>query len=43
MTATATSDYKVLLYANDGKDIPVENEKSILGQRVKVQAMMEAR
>ena len=35
VTATATSDYKVLLYANDGKDILVENEKSILGQRVK--------
>ena len=35
VTATATSDYKVLLYASDGRDILVENEKSILGQRVK--------
>ena len=42
VTATATSDYKVLLYANDGKDILVENEKSILGQRVKA-VTMEAR
>ena len=33
--ATATSDFKVRLYANDGRDILVENEKSILGQRVK--------
>jgi len=35
VTATATSDYKVLLYANDGRDILVENEKAIHGQRVK--------
>ena len=34
VTATATSDFKVLLYASDGRDILVENEKSILGQRV---------
>ena len=35
VTASATSDYKVLLYASDGRDILVENEKSSLGQRVK--------
>ena len=35
VTATATSDFKVLLYANDGRDILVENEKAIHGQRVK--------
>ncbi len=35
VTASATSDYKVLLYASDGRDLLVENEKSILGQRVK--------
>jgi len=34
VTATATSDNKVLLYANDGRDILVENETAILGQRV---------
>lgn len=34
VTATATSDFKVLLYASDGRDILVENEKAILGQRV---------
>ena len=34
VTASATSDNKVLLYASDGRDILVENEKSILGQRV---------
>ena len=34
VTATATSDFKVLLYASDGRDILVENEKTILGQRV---------
>ena len=35
VTASATSDYKVLLYSNDGSDISVENQNSILGQRVK--------
>ena len=35
VTASATSDYKVLLYSSDGRDLLVENEKSILGQRVK--------
>ena len=35
VTATATSDYKVLLYANSGKDITVENEKSSTYGRVK--------
>jgi flagellin len=35
VTATATSDYKVLLYSSDGRDILVENETAILGQRVK--------
>ena len=34
VTASATSDNKVLLYASDGRDILVENETSILGQRV---------
>ena len=34
VTATATSENKVLLYANDGRDILVENETAILGQRV---------
>ena len=34
VTATATSDNRVLLYANDGRDILVENETAILGQRV---------
>ena len=34
VTATATSDNKVLLYANNGRDILVENETAILGQRV---------
>ena len=35
VTATATSDYKVLLYANSGKDVTVENETSSTYQRVK--------
>ena len=35
VTATATSDYKVLLYANSGKDVTVENEKSSTYGRVK--------
>ena len=35
VTATATSDYKVLLYANSGKDVTIENEKSSTYQRVK--------
>ncbi len=35
VTASATSDNKVLLYSSDGRDLLVENEKSILGQRVK--------
>ena len=34
VTASATSDNKVLLYASDGRDILVENETAILGQRV---------
>ncbi len=34
VTATATSDNRVRLYANDGRDILVENETAILGQRV---------
>ena len=35
VTATATSDYKVLLYANSGKDVTVENETSSAYQRIK--------
>jgi flagellin len=35
VTATATSDYKVLLYANSGKDVTVENETSSTYQRIK--------
>ncbi|MDA7771635.1 flagellin [Pseudomonadales bacterium] len=35
VTATATSDYKVLLYANSGKDVTVENETSSTYGRVK--------
>ena len=35
VTATATSDYKVLLYASSGKDVTVENETSSTYQRVK--------
>jgi flagellin len=34
VTATATSDNKVLLYASDGRDIQIENQTAILGQRV---------
>jgi len=34
VTATATSDYKVRLYASSGKDIVVENEKAITSQRI---------
>ena len=34
VTATATSDNKVLLYASDGRDILIENQTAILGQRV---------
>ena len=33
VTATATSDYKVLLYANSGKDVTVENETSSTYQK----------
>jgi flagellin len=35
VTASATSDYKVRLYASSGKDITIENEKSSTYQRVK--------
>jgi flagellin len=35
VTATATSDYKVLLYSNSGADIVMENEKSLTSQRIR--------
>jgi len=34
VTASATSDYKVRLYASSGKDIVVENEKALTSQRI---------
>jgi flagellin len=35
VTATATSDYKVLLYSSSGKDMRVENQQASITQRVK--------
>jgi flagellin len=35
VTATATSDFKVLLYSSSGEDMRVENQKASITQRVK--------